>query len=86
MPDRPVTHRQRIVRELAENFEKHVRCYAEMAALAIVRSSKADRVVEVSDALSSCEEAYKRLVYEEAMRRLGINIGRRARRRLQEQL
>jgi uncharacterized protein (UPF0548 family) len=79
-----MTNRQRIVRELAENFEKHVRAYAEMAALAIVRSSNGNRVVEVSNQLGACEETYKRLVYEEAMRRLGVNIGRRARRRLEE--
>jgi hypothetical protein len=78
-----MTHRQRIAREIAENFEKHVRAYAEMAALAIIRSSNGDRVVDVSSALTACEDTYKRLVYEEAMRRLGVNIGRRARRRLQ---
>ncbi len=78
-----MTHRQRIVRAIAENFEKHVRANAEMAALAIVRGPSG-RAAEICEVLSECEETYKRLVYEEAMHRLGVNIGRRARRRLQE--
>jgi hypothetical protein len=78
-----MTQRKRTAVAIATNFEKHVRAMAEMAALAIVRGT-AGRAAELCQVLSECEAEYKRLVYDEAMRRLGVAVGRPARRRIQE--
>jgi hypothetical protein len=80
-----MTARQRFANAIAENLARHVRAFAEMAALAIVRGP-AGRAEELADIIGKCEETHKRLVQSEALRRLSIPLGRRARRRIEESI
>jgi hypothetical protein len=78
-----MTERQRIARAVAENFERHVRATAEIAGVLIVRAvtGRAARAEDLAVEIDTCEQAHRRLVYEEAMRRLGIGTGRPRRRK-----
>lgn len=80
-----MTARQRAYSEVLTHFEAHVRAIAELSGLLIARLDKeVDRAAELASTATTCEATYKRLVYEEAMRRLGIRVGRRSRRKIAE--
>lgn len=80
-----MTARQRATTAVMTNFEEHVRATAEMLGLVIAHASTvSQRGAEIQTQIDMCSRIYQRLVIDEAGRRLGISVGRRGRRKIQE--